>query len=83
MRQEKKTKEQETADAAKQGLGAFGRFIKAKPDSVDKLQSFSKAEKERKEKEEAEKKKKKNGVNTSPSKGILERMYDYVMGEKK
>lgn len=66
---------------------AFGMETKQaqpakKPDAVKRIQDIAAAE--AKKKREAEAAKKKNpGVNTAPSKGVLGRMYDYVMGEKK
>ncbi len=83
MRQQKK-KEEETAA---EGIGRTGRFGKAvteeKADPVKAIQQFANQEMERKRKEEEEKKKKKAaGVDTAPSKGIFERIYDTVMGTK-
>ncbi len=82
MRQQKK-KEEEAAEA----VGRTGRFGKAvteeKADPVKAIQEFGKQELERKRKEDEEKKKKKAaGVDTAPSKGIFERIYDTVMGTK-
>ena len=82
MRQKKKEEE-----AAAEGIGRAGRFGKTvteeKNDPVKAIQEFGKKELERQRKEEEEKKKKKSsGVDTAPSKGILERIYDSVMGTK-
>lgn len=82
MRQKKKEEE-----AAAEGIGRAGRFGKAiteeKSDPIKNIQEFARKESERKRLEEEEKKKKKAaGVDTAPSKGILERIYDSVMGTK-
>jgi hypothetical protein len=59
-------------------LERAGRFVKAKPDSVKKLQDFAKGEAERKKKKDAEAaaaKKKPAGVQTGPSKTMWERLF--------
>lgn len=59
---------------------ATGRFLKARPDSVKKLQEYAANEAKRKE---AEKKKKPVEVKTGPSEGIMQRMYDYFTKKEK
>jgi hypothetical protein len=55
----------------------------AKPkDPVAHIQEFARLEAERKRKLDEENKKKKTKVDTSPSQGILGRVYDYVTGSK-
>lgn len=78
IQEQKKKKEEE---AATKGAEAAGRFVKAKPDSLKKLQEFGQAEAERAKKEAEEKKKKKNAPPPE-EKGFLRRMYESVMGEK-
>jgi hypothetical protein len=76
--EQKKKKEDETVA---EGMGAAGRMLKAKPTGVEALQKYAMEENERNKKAEEEKKKKaQSGVSTAPSKGMLQRMYEYVMG---
>jgi hypothetical protein len=69
-------------------MGIFQEVKKKKPeekqpDMVGHIQKFAQAEIERKKKLDAEKAKDKSKVDTSPSQGILSRVYDYVMGSDK
>lgn len=76
FRQQKK-KDETPAEAAERA----GRAAKERPNTVKGIQDFAAKEAERKRKEEEEKKKKKpQGVDTAPSKGILQRIYESVMG---
>ncbi len=52
-----------------------------KPDAVKKLQDIAAAEAKRKREESQ--KKKPTGVSTSPSQGVIGRMYDYFTGGSK
>lgn len=53
---------------------ASARFLKARPDSVKKLQDYAASENKRKE---TDKKKKPAEIKTGPSEGVMQRMYDY------
>ena len=92
----KKTQRQEqqgttAAEEAKKGaerLGRFGGAMKDKKDgktALERLQDYGRSEAERqrkkKQEDEAAKKKQKEG-GVAPSKGFLERMYDYWFPSK-
>ena len=53
----------------------------AQPDMVKRLQDYGRKQmEENRRKEEEKKKKKKEGVDTSPTPGIMGRLYDFYKG---
>lgn len=61
----------------------FGPDKPAKPadnDAVKRLQDYAK---KKQQEDEEEKKKKKDGVDTGPTPGIFQRLYDFYQGTKK
>lgn len=84
MRQQdlKKKEKDQTAE----GLAAAGRLVKSEKTSIEqdpvaRLQKYGMEEMERnRKKKEEEEKKKKSGQVVQPPKGILQRLYESVMG---
>lgn len=78
QQEEKKQGEPLTESAGR--LGRFGKTMgeeKKDENAVQRLQRFAKEENERKRKKKEEEEKAKKAGGVAPSKGFLERMYDY------
>lgn len=71
--------DKKTEEAAKAGMGRAVDVMKKKPDTVDAVQKYA-MEELRKEEEKKKKKKDPAKVDAGPSKGMLQRLYESVMG---